>query len=135
MSSPDLTDDVRQFIFEFVDSAGQLDVLLYMREHAETFFDADSLSRELRLSSSTAAASLNLIFKTGLLSEDENKKGWFRYHAQSSLVDQTVARLYELYKIKPHKIFELIFSPAKRARPFADAFALTKNHKPEDENG
>jgi hypothetical protein len=135
VSSPDLTDDLRQFIFEHVDSVGQLEVLLYMRERPEVAFNSETLSRELRTSLSSAASSLALLNRSSLLVEDPAAKGSYRYAPASPDLADVVSKLAAVYKVKPHKVFELIFSAAKRARQFADAFSLAKPNKPGDENG
>lgn len=135
VTTPDIADDLRQFIFEHVDSVGQLDVLLYMRENAESYFTADTLSKDLRTSASLAAGCLTLLNRSGLLTEREAGKGEFKYAPPRPEIAELITKLAAVYKIKPHKILELIFSSTKRARQFADAFQLSKTHKPGDENG
>lgn len=136
VASPDIPDNLRQFIFEHVDSLALLDVLFLMRIQNETWFDAEGLSRELRTSAHSVAHRFQVLGQIGLLREDENRKGFFKYAPRTPELEQIATQLAEFYRIKPHKVLELIFSTVKRARQFADAFAINKSHKiDEDDNG
>lgn len=106
-----------------------------MRENASAAYSAESLSRELRTNASASASYIALLKRSGLLVENEKVKGEFRYSPATRELAELISKLATVYKIKPHKILELIFSPTKRARLFADAFSLTKTNKPGDENG
>ena len=135
VATPDIPDDLRLFIFEHVDSVGQLDLLLFMREKPDVYYNAESLSRELRTNASSASSYLALLVRRGLLIEHETVKGDFRYHPSTPELTEIITKLAAAYKIRPHKILEMIFSSTKRARQFADAFSISKIHKPGDENG
>lgn len=126
-----IPDDVRSFIFEHVDSVTQLEILFLLHKNSPSEFDAAAVARELRANADSAQKYLEILLHKGLLTE---KHGAFRYQPQSSSLDDLVKRLVESYKVRPHKVMELIFSTAKRARVFADAFNLTKNSSNEGED-
>ncbi len=131
----EIPDNLRQFIFEHIDSVGQIDVLFFLREAPETYFNAETISRELRTNANSASKCIMLLLRSQLLVEHESTKGEYRYAPRTAELEEVVNTLAAVYKIKPHKILELIFSSAKRARQFADAFSISKISKPEDENG
>lgn len=128
-----IPDDVRAFIFEHVDSVTQLEILFLLQKNPGKDFDATEAAKELRANLDSANKYLNLLHTVGLL---EQKDGAFRYQPKTSALDGLVGRLVECYKVRPHKVMELIFSTAKKARVFADAFNLTKSSTSEgDDNG
>ena len=50
--------------------------------------------------------------------------------------EEVFTLLEDAYRVRRHKVLELIFSPMKKARSFADAFKVGKGtNKNEDENG
>lgn len=130
----EISDNLRQFIFEHIDSVGQLDMLFFMREKPDQYFSIDVLSRELRTSGNSASSCVTLLLRAHILQEHESNKGEYRY-APTADTHEMIGLLAAVYKIKPHKVLELIFSSAKRARQFADAFSISKFPKPGDENG
>lgn len=133
MIGKDLAEDVKQFLFAHIESVEQLEVLLLLRQHSEKWWTAKSISDELRNNVSSVANRLKGIKHLGLAEEDENGK----FHYKPSRPEDAILmdRLAEAYKIKKHRVLEIIFSPMKRARNFADAFLITNNHKKEDDNG
>lgn len=131
-----IPDDVRQFIFEHVDSVAQLEVLFFLRDRRSDSFTAEQISKELRANPSSVAHRLTHMQALGLLSEDQSNSGNFKYDPRSEELSGLIDKLYDCYKIRQHKVLELIFSTVKRARQFADAFTLAKPPKSEeDENG
>lgn len=126
-----IPDDVRSFIFEHVDSVTQLEILFLLHKNRGQDFNALEVAKELRANSESAQKYLELLQGLGLLHAHE---GHFRYHPKEPALDGLVERLVDCYKVRPHKVMELIFSTAKRARIFADAFNLKKSPPNEGED-
>ena len=126
-----IPDDVRQFIFEHVDSVTQLEVLFLLHNHPEREFDAASAAQELRANVGACGKYLTALASIGLL---KNMNHSYRYAPIAEELDTVINHLIEEYKIRPHKIMELIFSTSKRARSFADAFNLSKSSKRDGED-
>ena len=134
MIGKDLPEDVKQFLFAHIESVEQIEVLLLMRQNKEKWWSAKNISDELRNSASSVANRLKTIKNLGLT--EENEAGQFRYNPSRPDDALTVDRLAEVYKVSKHRVLEVIFSPMKRARNFADAFLISSNHKKdEDKNG
>jgi len=132
----DIPDNLRQFIFEHVDSLALLEVLFLLRDHPEGWFHSEFVAKELRTSASSVTHRLVVLLNIGLLIDDPKNKNHYRYSPKSPELSQLITQLADFYKLKPHRVLELIFSSTKRARQFADAFTITKSSKPEeDDNG
>ena len=130
MPKNDGIDDVRQFIFDRIDSVEQLEVLLLLRRDDEREWHADAVSRELRTNLSSVGKRLEHLAVLGLIrlvSAIEPKT--YRYDPQTPELARLVDLVDEAYRVRRHLVFELIFSPAKRARGFADAFRVNKGGK------
>jgi hypothetical protein len=126
-----IPDDVRQFVFEHVDSVTQLEVLFLLHNHTEREFDAEEVAKELRANIGACAKYLEALTSTGLLKDSD---GSYRYEPDSPELDTVIKHLIDSYKIRPHKVMELIFSNSKKARNFADAFNLSKSTKRDGED-
>lgn len=125
-----IPDDVRQFVFEHVDSVTQLEVLFLLHNHTEREFDAEEVAKELRANIGACAKYLEVLTTMGLL----KGSGSYRYEPDSAELDTVIKHLIDSYKIRPHKVMELIFSNSKKARNFADAFNLSKSTKRDEED-
>lgn len=134
--STSIPDDVRQFIFEHVDSVAQLEVLFFLRDRDAQAFTPEQISRELRTSTESVIRRIAYMQEIGLLAEDPVASGKFAYRPKSEELRTLIGRLFDCYKVRHHKVLELIFSTVKRARQFADAFNIVKPIKSdEDDNG
>lgn len=114
---------VVQLVFEYIDSVEQLEVLLFMRQNRESSYECSFISNELRSNPQSVLNRLHTLQKIGFVDE---RDGRFQYAPENEELDNVVAELADVYKVRPHKIFELIFSPLKKGRVFADAFVVTK---------
>jgi hypothetical protein len=126
-----IPDDVRQFIFEHVDSVTQLEVLFLLHNHTEREFDAEDVAKELRANIGACSKYLEALTSMGLL---KGSDGSYHYEPDSPELNTVIKHLIDSYKIRPHKLMELIFSNSKKARNFADAFNLSKSTKRDGED-
>ena len=126
MADQDLPANVCSFVFEHIDSVELLDVLILMRSQAPRPWSSEQLSNELRSTTKSVSSRLATLEQKKLIIEDPQSQGMYIYHPPSPETAQAIDDLVDLYRIKKHKIFELIFSPVKKIRFFADAFMLGK---------
>lgn len=129
MSDAEITERVRHFIFDHINSVEQLEVLLLLRQHSNQPWDAKSISQELRSSPISVTSRLESLERIGLL---KNEEGRYIYQPANDNLKKVIDELNDVYKIKRQKIFELIFSPMKKAKDFADAFKIGKTPKKGD---
>lgn len=121
MASETFPEHVRQLIFEHIDSVEQLEVLLFMRAHRDKTYEAKMISSELRSNTQSVLNRLLALEACCLVTQDDLH---FRYEAKTPELEDAVLQLSELYKVRPHKVLELIFSPLKKGRHFAEAFVV-----------
>jgi hypothetical protein len=122
VTTGEITEDVRQFVAEHVDSLEQLEVLLLLQRHAVRAWSADDVSRELRSSYESSGRRLAALAAGGLLQESD---GAYRYAPRSSELDAAARALERAYVVRRLAVTELIFSrPLAQVRAFADAFKM-----------
>lgn len=122
MSSNGITDEIRTFIFERIDSVELLEILLLLWGKRDGSWTARAVSDQLRTNPESTSRKLENLVAMGLVTRVEESAETYRFDAGSQSNDELVAKLAEDYRIRPHKVLELIFSPTKKARSFADAF-------------
>lgn len=127
MASTHLSEKLRLFIFQHIDSVELVEVLLQLKNESQQWQTAGDISRLLRSSQSSVQGRLTLLVQLGIAEEKSDSAGAFRYQPQNPELNELVTQLLEEYRLRRHGLLELIFSPAKQARKFADAFVLGKD--------
>lgn len=124
ISNTDLSERVRQFVLRDIDSIEQLEVLLLLRQTSDQFWKIQTISDHLRSTPVSVERRLQSLEKLNLIEKSENT---FRYRPSTKEKADVIDELSELYKTRRQTIFELIFSPLKKIRNFAEAFVVTNN--------
>lgn len=120
----DLSIRIQEFIFRYVDSVDLLSVLFLLRNDPQKAWSAHAIGVELRSNASSAEIRIQHLKSLELIEESkENSKEYF-YSPKSDDVVDLIDELFEEYQKRRHRVLELIFSPLKKARDFADAFRL-----------
>lgn len=133
MPPPDIPESVRQFIFSYIDSVEQLEVLLYLRSRPGERLTPQAVSEHMRSTPASVQLRLSSLVKSGLIEGDEQTG--YGFVSKSEELANILTDLGEANRVMRHKVLELIFSPMKKARNFADAFVVSKPSKNEDEDG
>lgn len=124
MAENEISEDLRRLIFERIDSVEQLEVLILLKNHKNRSWSSEQVSVELRSTPLSVAGRLVVLKRLGLLQVNESE--CYQYSPTNNEIEDLTNKLIEVYRIKPHKVLELIFSPLKKVRNFADAFVVTK---------
>jgi hypothetical protein len=141
MGADGFPENVRQLVFKHIDSVEQLEVLLYMRAHRETQLDALRISAELRSIPASVLKRIVALETCGFISRPNksaqsetipSETTLFQFNPRTGEIDSAISALADLYKSKPQRIFEIIFSPLKKGRQFAAAFVVTTPKKDTD---
>lgn len=136
MAESSVPENIKRFIFEFIDSVEQLDVLLFMAADRSRYWNSQSLSRELRSNESSVQARLGRLQAQGLIEESSSVSKDYRYHPKNPEWAAAVTELAAIYAVRRHRILELVFSPVKQARVLSEAFRISPRKKNEgEENG
>ena len=115
--------DIAAFLRAHFKSVWALELLLFLKEHADSFWSGDQLVDGLRTSPMIVAQSLASLFAGGLVVYDEKERVRFAPASDdlSRLVDVTQA----LYAKKPDAVRRVIVSSAGAGlSAFADSFRL-----------
>jgi hypothetical protein len=123
-----LSEDVKKFIADHINSLAQLEMLLLLHSRPEKAWTAQAVSQELRLSPASAAMHLADLERRGLLTVSEAAEPLYRYWPQRPDFEPTVDRLAKLYPDYRFTVINLIFSkPPDKIKAFADAFKLKED--------
>lgn len=127
--SSGIPDRIKNFIFTYVDSIELLEVLLAFQRDPARARDAADLARELRSTNSSVRKRMTFLEASGLIRRVEGSEVSYLYQPASAALGALVDEIAAIYEIRRHKIFELVYSPTKRARDIADAFQLAGARK------
>lgn len=121
MGMNDLSEEIQNFIFEYVDSVELLEILLLMESNPSQPQSASTLSTELRSSRTSVEQRLQALWSMELIDEVPDTDTYVYRPADPSKA-KVVQDLSQAYRTHRPMILNLIFSPVKRARDFANAF-------------
>jgi hypothetical protein len=125
---------LEQFIFEKIDTISLLEALILFHSNKAVSWTAPKLAVELRGNISSATQSLDKLKALKIIKEADGNDAYI-YGPDDSGLDEMIEELAEEYRVQRHKVYELIYSPLKRARAFAEAFQLGSKEKKEDTDG
>jgi len=131
MSEKSISKDVKDFVFHSIDSAEQLDILLLLHSDTHKLVSIKEISDVLRSSpNSIEKRVINLLEQGLLVVVGEGASAKYAFHFQNESAFKIVTELAEIYKSHRYGILEIIFSPLKKSRDFADAFKITNPKDP-----
>jgi hypothetical protein len=115
--------ELREFIANSIDSVGQLEALLLLRNNADQGWDAPRLAQRLYVSEGEAAAILAHLVERGFVVEQDGSYRYDRAGLQVAVID----RLAEAYAHQLIPITKLIHAKPRQIRAFADAFKIKRD--------
>lgn len=125
MSENEIPKEVKDFVFHWIDSAEQLEILLLLHSQGYESASAKELSDVLRSSPHSVDKRIQNLLQFGLLISVGSKElPRFRFHVENDAAFKIVSHLAEVFKSHRYGILELIFSPLKKSRDFAEAFKI-----------
>lgn len=128
MAEQAISERVRAFVAQQIDSVVQLEALLLLHAHPQKEFEPADVARELRIDAAWAEPQLLELCRKGLLKCNEASTRLFRYAPASPELDATVSDLAQAYATRRVTIISLIFSkPPNPIRSFAEAFRLRRD--------
>jgi len=128
-----ISEKTRNFIFQHVDSVELVEILLLFHGAPQEAWTAEQIAKELRSSANSIEKRLTVLRNLGLITETA-EPNQFCYQTKDEGQAKIVDELSLAYRVHRHRILEIIFSPSKKARDFADAFVVT-GHKKDDGDG
>lgn len=125
MSGDQIPENIRQFIYACIDSVEQIEVLALLHEQPSKEWSFLSVSQELRSTEGSVEKRLRDLSDRRVIQPISNAT--FRYEPRSEEIRQVVTELMGIYRLRPYRVMELIFSkPVNAMQSFADAFRFKK---------
>lgn len=125
----ELSDEVRYFIMENIDSVAKLEVLHLLANSPEQGWTPDAVSRELRSTEAAARKYLSELTASGLLTTQDSKNAIFQYQPKRPELDLLVKKLIAAKATFYPRIIQLIYDrPIEKIRELADAFRIRKEN-------
>lgn len=136
MNSREVSEDVRAFLRDHVETYEKLEVLLLLADHRETRWSTDSAAARLKLTPVSAQQALEGLVASHILDvRDEEGGRVFQYRPVSPMIEETVHRLLDAQESRRLDIIRLMSANAiARIRnsaidTFASAFLLRGRNK------
>lgn len=128
----DIPDEVRGFIFHYIDSVAKIEALLLMRSQPEQEWDASLLARRLYIDPGETARILTDLSTAGFCAPTPGKNGFYCFWPATPEIRNRIEQVAEVYarRLIPvtHLIHQRAAQPSNRSlQMFADAFKLTKD--------
>jgi hypothetical protein len=128
MNSHPIPDDVRQFIFDKIDSVAQLEALLLLRANPSDDWDAGAVAKRLYVDEPQARTALSRSLEEKFLVVSTTEPRRYRYQPESLELGEMIDRVAEIYAKNLVPVTNLIHSkPRSRVQEFADAFKFRKD--------
>lgn len=128
MEEDGIPEDVRELLFEHIDTVAQLEILLLLHGSAPECWSAERVSQVLGIDRTSALLRLTDLSERGFFgaAADGTEPAWL-YAPASPALEAFVAGLARAYKERRVTIISLIFSrPPDPLRHFSNAFKLRK---------
>jgi len=119
---------VKKFVFDYIDSVEQLEILLLLSQRPGEAWTAETVSREMRSNAHSTELRLRRLQSQDLLTEEP--PGHFRFSASDPGILQTIQDLSSVYASRRHRVLELVFAPLKQSRAIAEAFRFSGKKPP-----
>lgn len=119
-----LSQTVRDFILQYIDSVAELEGLLLLRAETSHTWTTAKLAGRLYVDEHAAESTLTALHRAGLVSLAD---GGFRYRPASDAMRLAIDELATSYPRFLIPITNLIHSKPRSLRDFADAFRLRED--------
>ena len=123
MAEDGIPAELRDFIARSIDSVGQLEALLLLRDNADTAWQVSQLAQRLYVNEAKAASIFAHLVEQGFVIEQD---GFYRYDRKGKQA-VTIDRLAEVYARQLIPITNLIHAKPRGIRAFADAFKIKRD--------
>jgi hypothetical protein len=127
---PIIPADVQQFILDRIDSIGQLEALLLLRESPDTWWEEARIAERLYISVEDCRPITTGLHSAGLFLSEQTEKGYrYRYCPEPGGLREMVDRLAYYYSKHLVPISGLIHAkPRSRIQEFSRAFNMKKGN-------
>ena len=122
-----LPDEIQRFLYAYIESVDQLEILRVLGEDRSREWTAHALAAEVQGDPAGIAADLAAMKARGLLAAETRGGDVVARYGPSPAAADPVGRLLDLYKERPVTMIKMVYDRAKDPlRTLADAFRLRK---------
>lgn len=122
--------EVEEFVFNYIDSVEQLEILLLLSSSPEKVWSSEEVNQRIKSSESSVVQRLEKLASQGLVAVAQPNPARYQYRAATSELSAAVEALAVAYKERRLKVLQCIFSkPLSSLRIFADSFKIRKDSK------
>ena len=127
MARPNISDDLKAFIKEQVQTVSRLEVLLLLHREPSRSFKTADVAAELGLEKKVVQEQLRSLAALGLLVQTNTDEAKYNYHPTNVGSQSMVNELAVTYSERPVPILSLILNECvDKTRIFAEAFRSIK---------
>jgi hypothetical protein len=125
--SAQISERVRKFIIEYVDTFEMLRVLVLLYESQERGWTTTEITQELRSAEGAIEKRLSALYDRKILARKADGGDKHQFSPFSEDMKAIIADLVDSYHVRPYWIIDLIYSrPPESLKAFADAFRIKK---------
>ena len=128
MAENGISEEVKTFLAQHIESILELEVLLLLRADPQRSWTGAQLAKELKIDQTWANEQLARFASRGILARTDAPDPQYRYSPSDPQLDATVAAVADAYATHRVTIIGLVFSkPISNLKTFADAFRIRKD--------
>ncbi|MCI0534640.1 MAG: hypothetical protein L0Z50_05375 [Verrucomicrobiales bacterium] len=121
---------IEQFIYSYINSLEQLEILLLLFESPDRSWTIEAVYDIIKSNPASISRRLETLTQQGLVVADPETKGGYRFQVSNPELTQTIQELSNAYTERRLRVIETVFSkPSSSIKSFADAFRIRKDQK------
>lgn len=125
MANKDIPDEVKNFIYEYIDSLEQLEILLFLYNHSLSYYNAEMIASELRLNPESVATRLTSLLSYRFLLSENDQQISFQYN-QGNKSNDSISLLNRYYIDYKYSLINLIFSkPIENVSSYLEIYKVS----------
>lgn len=127
MVADNISDEVKKFIYKYIESLAELEILLFFYNNQSQSYDSHMIAIEMRNNPHSVLMTMKVLNSYDFLILDDPDNKIYSYN-RGNKDDSCIRQINSTYINYRHSLITLIFSrPSDSIRSFADAFKFKKD--------
>jgi DNA-binding IclR family transcriptional regulator len=127
MSKPHISEELKTFIKDKIQTVLRLEVLLLLHDQQFRSFTADEIAKEMGFGTEATQRELTALEAIGLVAQSSVDESKYKYQPANETLGSTVKRLATAYSTQRVPILSVILAQTSdRPRLFAEAFRIIR---------
>ena len=129
MTKAHISESLKTFIREKIQTVLRLEVLLLLQHHPSRSFTVAEVASELSFDQDAAKCQLTALEEIGLVAQSNSDKPRYRYHPENATLRSMVEQLAAGYSRQRVPVLSVILADhSDRTRLFAEAFRIIRKN-------